>query len=409
MPLRLPRQHLTGSPRRPRWFARALAVFGLACATVALISLPALAAQSNPPPGSHRAGQGAQPRTPPTAPPVRSSGSVIITDLLQDVAIAGGALIAMLVPIIWYGKLVRRREQEGRTPGRVLASSGDQPAPDPLLEYFGPQPERPAYRPPRSAEPRFQPRPALAGRSTLSPAFAARPAVSAPPSMSGPGYGGPGQGGPGHGGPGHPMPGRPGQTPPGRGASGRGAPDRGVPGRGPSDRGAPSRSFGADPWAASLGAQAGPPQPAAPRPAPARPAGSAAGSSAGSWTGADPGHGRPPEDSGPTLQHAPVAGSPPWEPAPRPTSDLPWGVPPGQEGTGRPLGAPGSPASGGAGMPGYAPGNQHGPAPRSSAPRSIFDAEPEPAPGPPETQGRRQRGESGSRPIYTWNPEGDPA
>ncbi len=428
MPLRLPRRHLTCSTRRLRWLARALAVTGLACAPVAIVGVPAFAATATPPPGSRPAGHGAQPRTPPTAPPVRSSVSVITTDLLQDGAISAGILIALLVPIIWYGSVLRRREREAQPPGAELAESGDvRRAADPLLEYFGPQPARPASGAPRRPEPRFQPRPALAGRSTLSPAFAGRPMLPAPTAPAAPAAFG-------------------------AGSRGHGQRQEQEPGPG-------------------LSGPAWPPRAAAPRAAPAHAGGHAASAAPDAWTGADsgydaaagevmglrgagagprgtsfsgPGASGPLSGTGaaPTLGHALVSGAPPWGPAPRPTSELPWAVVPGPHGAARPaigqraagapaaLGAPGGPAPAaplppvsqapvsqpgqpGAGQPGAGPGPGRGrparPVTRSSAPRSIFDPEPADYLGRLETQdGRRQHGDSGARPIYTWNPEGEP-
>jgi hypothetical protein len=46
---------------------------------------------------------------------------------------------------------------------------------------------------------------------------------------------------------------------------------------------------------------------------------------------------------------------------------------------------------------------------RSSAPRSIFDPEPGTFGGPENEGSYQPRDDSGSRPIYTWNPEGESA
>ncbi|HEX9063648.1 MAG TPA: hypothetical protein VF843_00985 [Streptosporangiaceae bacterium] len=297
------------------------------------------------------------------APPVRSLASVIVADLLQDGAIAGGVLIALLVPITWYGSVTRRRERDAAARGYEFADSRDGQAADPLLEYFGPQAARPVQAAPRSPEPRFQPRPALAGRSTLSPAFAARPMLSAP-------------------------------TGPPRVAAPRAASAH-----------ADGLAAGAAPdaWtSADSGYEADSGYGIVPAEIPARPEPASAGRGG-------PGRGQP----GSTLRHAPVSGAPPWGPAPRPTSELPWAVVPGPQGGGRPAHrGPGGPGgSGGQGAPG--PGRpavapaRPGHSRSSAPPRSIFDPKSQ-LPGGLDGDGW-QRTDTGSRPIYTWNPEGESA
>ncbi len=114
----------------------------------------------------------------------------------------------------------------------------------------------------------------------------------------------------------------------------------------------------------------------------------------------------------PTLRRAPVSGSPPWGPAPRPTSELPWAVVQGpQAGGGLPLGqalAGAGAEPGGAGRQGPPESAwESRPATASSAPRAIFDpGQPHEAaefgPGIPEPFQRST--DSGGRPIYVWNP-----
>jgi hypothetical protein len=468
VPLRLLRRHLTCANRRWRWLARALAVTGLACAPVTAAGVPALAATVNPPPGSRPAGHGAKPRTPPTPPPVRSSASVISADLLQDGALSAGILIVLLIPITWYGSVARRRDRKARVSVQRRAGTGDtELGPDPLLEYFGPEPGNPAEsEPPRRPSPKFQPRPALAGRSTLTSAFGSPPLLAAPPSPSG--YGQVAQGpsgpersaagqtlGPDYRGPAPRYPaGRPQAIPP-RPATARPAAPR--PAAAPWPAAAPSGGTaagpGADAWAN------------ADRPYPAPGNGAASGAGGGGADVSGTGVGRP-GGTPPTLHRAPVSGSPPWGPAPRPTSELPWAMAPGPY-PGLPAAAPGRPgvpAPGALGRQapvsqypsgGQAPGGQFSPAPdqpdpaavarpgaaaagqpshaaaqagprpavhpgtgperparlpnRSSAPRSIFDPEPGTFDLPENQGGRRPHDDSGSRPIYTWNPEGESA
>jgi hypothetical protein len=393
VPLRLPRRHLTCSARRLHWLARAIAVTGLACAPVAAAALPAFAATANPPPGSHPSGQGARPKTPPVPPPVRSSASVIAADLLQDGAISAGALIALLVPITWYGSLTRRREREARSGGRDLAGSGADQAADPLADYFGPRAARPAPGPPGRVEPRFQPRPALAGRSTLSPGFAAGPMLPAPHPAAAP---------------------RP-ATPPVRAPIARAVPGEEAPGRHAGTR--------------------GPSAPAAtPRDTPAYPGRPAYSAAPDAWPGAADRYGDTRSGTGiaaagmegagstgataPTLRRAQVSGSPPWEPARRPTtSELPWTAPFGPQGPGLagPPGLVGRP--GGQGQRQPAESGQEGGArypvaageTTPPAPRSVFDPQPGQQEKTQADAGRRQRGDTGSRPIYTWNPGGESA
>jgi hypothetical protein len=130
------------------------------------------------------------------------------------------------------------------------------------------------------------------------------------------------------------------------------------------------------------------------------------------------------------VRHAAVSGSPPWEPAPQPTSELPWGLPtappdgrtpPGQTPPGQ-TSAEQTPAD----------GRQagHHPAGTSSStlpPEAIWQAAPPATAAPPgslfapiarpeseQARSAPQRGDAGNagtsstgtggRPIYVWNP-----
>jgi len=150
------------------------------------------AAATLSPPHAMPAMQGAVRRTRPVAPMVRSSASVIARDLTDDAGVSLAALALLLIPITLYGTMARRRE---RAQGLLAAERSQhlmtRPGhgtmlADPLLEFFGPQHARPAD--PASARqiptPRFQPRPGLTGRSTLSASLARSPM---PPSRNGQG------------------------------------------------------------------------------------------------------------------------------------------------------------------------------------------------------------------------------
>ena len=184
--------------RFPR-LAQAAALVVLAMAPVAAVSLPALAAPPRnhvrhaavtPPPHARPASHGALPRREPTIPSVPSQESVIARDLMGDGAISAGVFVVLLIPIIFYGSASKRRaaaaaaERDRETRSRADHGRLD----DPLLDYFEPQYAPPAaltasQRP--AASSRYQPRPGLTGRSVLSPAFAARPMLAAPPGAAG--------------------------------------------------------------------------------------------------------------------------------------------------------------------------------------------------------------------------------
>lgn len=300
------------------------------------------------PPQARPAALGALPRRPPVAPAVATTGSVIGKDLVTDAIISAAALAALLVPITWYGSIVRRRE---RQIALATANRAQRGAPgvggmlaDPLLDYFGPQGAAAAA--PiggRSLSgPRYQPRPALTGRSTLTSAFAPRP-LDAPHAESRPTGGAP-------------------------------------------------RS---DAWASASYRETG-----------------RAYGAADAWTTSAQWHadqaeaqftdeqgrvsGQMPQQ---TVRHAPVSGAPPWEPAPPPTGELPWAVyPPPVPGTGSGPAGPAGPPTRQA-----PPESLWGPRPAaSSAPPPMF--EPDAAEGQDERTDARWP-DSGGRPIYIWNPE----
>ena len=144
------------------------------------------------PPHAKPAAHGALPRRRPVTPSVPSNIAVILRDLLGDGFISAAVLACLLVPIMWYGSIIKRRDrrvalaaadraQHGRLGSgrRGIGGMGE----DPLLDFFGPQeaPAGVAAGTRRSLPgPRYQPRPALSGRSTLTPAFAPRPMLPAP-------------------------------------------------------------------------------------------------------------------------------------------------------------------------------------------------------------------------------------
>ncbi len=139
------------------------------------------------PPRARPAMLGARPRNRPVPPPVRSSTSLIMHKLAGDAVISGAILAVLLISIGLYGNIARRRERQEaalavvQSSERASARSGHGTMlADPLLEFFGPQHARPASqsaaaRPPT---PRFQPRPDLTGRSTMSAALGVRSAAT---------------------------------------------------------------------------------------------------------------------------------------------------------------------------------------------------------------------------------------
>ncbi|HKR69441.1 MAG TPA: hypothetical protein VJT16_11425 [Streptosporangiaceae bacterium] len=334
-----------------------------------VVAAKALTRAAFPPPGAKPAGQGALPRREPAAPSVPSNLAVISRDVLTDAFISAAVLACLLVPIMWYGSIMKRRDRmvalaaADRAQHSMLGSGGRAMGADPLLDFFGPQ-EEPAgiaagsQRP--IAAPKYQPRPALSGRSTLTPAFAPRPMLAAPHPTDEDSWSSP------------PAWGSRSQTP---------EPEAWDDARDEDSWAAPSR------------------RPAAERDDRAR--------------GQDHGQSS-------TLRHAPVAGTPPWEPAPEPTGELPWAVLSGSARGGGP--------NAGSGRPNQVPpesGWYGPPASHSAPPSPLFDPDPEEegsngsgagyaqrhVPGPDRRAdsdwrsipGRRAG--SGERPIYIWDPE----
>ncbi len=136
------------------------------------------------PPHAIAAMTGALPKRRPATPRMPPRSLALSRELVRDGEISGAVLVCLLVPISIYGLAVRRRDR--RQAAAMARRANQSPAQgagqgmlaDPLLEYFGPQHASPAL-PPNQRAPvstRYQPRPALAGRSTLS----ARPALAAP-------------------------------------------------------------------------------------------------------------------------------------------------------------------------------------------------------------------------------------
>ncbi len=312
------------------------------------------------PPHAMPASLGALPRRMPATPAVPSNGSVIGRDLMTDGIISAAVLAALLAPIMWYASIVKRRERElaladaERAQYTRRGHGQHGMVADALLEYFGPQDAPPAIgsaggRPVPGS--RYQPRPALTGRSTLTSAsaFTPRPMLPAPAAQARP-------------------------------APGAGEPDAWTS----ADSGIGQSAQASDAWAS-----------------------------------ADARSRQAPGQAGRTLRHAPVAGSPPWEPAPQPTSELPWAVYPGPAqgpamhgtfGPGGPAGPPGPDSLHGTRGPQRPATSQappesvwgQGPVTRSSAPRAMFEPDPREASAePPDAR----RTDSGGRPIYVWDPE----
>jgi hypothetical protein len=282
------------------------------------------AASTMSPPHAQPAMLSARPRTLPVMPSVPTGQSVIARDLLRDGMMSGALLILLLIPVFSYSEIARRRERRAAllAEREKWSQRGDEPANDPLLEFFRPQHARP---------PVAQPRPQLTPRYTATSMAAARPV---------------------------------------RSIAGQIVPVSAVPTgvAGPAPFGAGSSAF--------------------------LPSGR-------SLFGAPAERPSSPHDPGSVVSHRPVTGSPPWEPAPRPTSDLPW---------------------------------THGSAESTSIAQPLQSLQPLPAPtppppsGPPEwLWGESERTmpipspvtpgpvsqptgrDSGSRPIYVWNPPAESA
>jgi len=351
VPLRLPR------------LARAVVVTGLASAPLVGFALSAhagtagaatqmsAAAIIGAPPHAKPASSGALPRRLPPPPDVPSNVSVILGDAFTDGVMSAGVLACLLVPIIWYGSIIKRRDR------RVALAAADRAqhsrlgamqrgmSSDPLLDYADPHDVPPAGPRRSLPSPGYQSRPSLSGRSTLTPAFAPRPVLAAPHAA-------------------HDEPWSP-ESDAWSGSAAR-----------------TEAAYAAhDPWAAAdEWEEAREVTHHGERPGP------------GGFGFEDPGQSEPS-----TLRHAPVAGAPPWEPAPQPTSELPWAVLSGPaQGPGRRAGL----SSAGAGSGGF-----------GSRPGTGAEA----GTGQPPAADRRtdsdwrsiegRRPGSGERPIYIWDPE----
>jgi hypothetical protein len=341
------------------------------------------------PPHAKPASLGALPRRVPATPSVPSNGSVIARDLLTDGILSAGLLACLLVPITWYGSIIKRRDRRvalaaaDRAQHSRLGYGGGLGA-DPMTGYFGPQDVPAGPGPRRAAGTRYQPRPSLSGRSTLTPAFAPQPMLPSPPMTADTADPFAAQG--------QPAAGGFGRTDDAWGSSGA--------------WGTPDGWSGADAWSGGE-AVSGP-----------RAWGDSPGAAAGSRPpGTGQGHSR-------TLRQTPVAGAPPWEPAPEPTSELPWAVLSG-------------PAQGPARRPGLGAGTRQAPpesiwdprtAAQSPAPGSLFDPDASEdrgdagqasvhGQGSGRVAGPDRRDDSdwrsitghrsgtGERPIYVWDPE----
>src|SRR5215472_1985439 len=340
-----------------------------------------LAAATMSPPHAKSAFLGALPRRHPAAPHLQSQAAIIERDLLHDGALSAVLLAALLIPIAWYGYVVRKRDRRAA----LVAAEWDREVrpraergmlADPLLEFFGPQhasPAAPNAERRALAGSKFQPRPALEGRSTLTSAFAPRPMLAAaaepadPAAMTGP--------------------------PTLAAAPVPSAPAAYAPpvSTGWADQGQQAGGATADPHHGGAGA---------------------AGSQPFAVTNPDAVF-RPSGQLPQTLRHAPVSGAPPWGPAPRPTSELPWTAVQGpQADSGLSFGRPATSAGSTPGAAAYRQGPpesawEAGPASASSAPQPIFDPGPSPGQaqrGPGIREPFQRTTDSGGWPIYVWNP-----
>jgi hypothetical protein len=321
-------------------------------------------------------------------PPVRGLSALILHDLGGDAGLSGVVLVILLIPILLYGLLARRREQqatalaEQRRQGDGVRSGHGTMLADPLLEFFGPQharPVEPSISARQIAAPRFQPRPGLTGRSTMSASLAARsgmPAAGAAPGQS-----------------------------PGARYGQAGLPE-------PSARRPVTSAPAGSTWSRPDGAAGagGPGEVGGPGDL-ARAAGSAGATAAG---GALPIRVRGVFAGSPTVRQAPVTGTPPWEPAREPTSDLPWAVIAPQQAASRPAGleVPPSIAPPPDSVWDSTPGQ------RSQTPQPQFQPAPAQPPWddanavPPAQAGQGQPGAepdpvpavSERGPVFMWNP-----
>ncbi|HET7012432.1 MAG TPA: hypothetical protein VFI65_00875 [Streptosporangiaceae bacterium] len=244
------------------------------------------------------------------SPPAPSNMTILMHQLGGDAMFSAATLAVLLVPITGYGVLIRQRErreeEEAAERSQREAAAIDLP-PDPLLEFFAPLQPRPAELPSAggpSASSRFQSRPGLTGRSTLSTPLSGRSAFTPSPQPSG-------------------QRERPSQERPALASSA-------------------TEATAHNPHAIQVG------------------------------IGSD------------SVRRAETSGTPPWEPANKPTTELPWAV----------ISASGSARTAGAesSSPSIPPppdsvwNSAPAPAQRSSAPRSLF--EPTPPPPPRSSQPR---------------------
>jgi len=305
--------------------------FAKAAAAISLVSVPLVAfaapAFADQPPNARPAMNGAQPRSRPVTPPTPNNMTILMHQLGGDAMFSVATLAVLLVPITGYGVLIRQRERREESEAaerseRAAAASGMPP--DPLLEFFAPLQPRPAEPPSAagpSAPPRFQPRPGLTGRSTLSTPLSGRSAFTPSPQPSA-----------------------------------------------QKERSSQERLI--------LASSAG--EPTASSPHTIQVAG----------IGSD------------SVRRTETSGTPPWEPASRPTTELPWAV----------ISASGSARTAGAesSSPTIPPppdsvwDSSSAPAQRSSAPRSLF----EPTPPPPPRSSQPRDADAAPRQAPPQPPQG---
>jgi hypothetical protein len=360
------------------------------------------------PPHAQPAMLGARPRSRPVLPAMPTAESLIAHDLIGDTIVSGGLFAVLLALILSYGAVARRRDRRAiLLADRVQFAGvppGEGPAIDPLLELFRPQHARPAAPRPRPPiTPRYAPAPIAAGRTA---ARYGRPMLPPPGGQA--------------------FPTRPSPV----GTAG--------PPTMPADSVFGESVFGGEPV---FGGESG----------------FRGDSVFGAETAARGGSGF---SSASFVQRRPVSGAPPWEPAPMPTSELPWVAAPaasgggpagprpsGTEPSGLPLGpgpaapgpvtpgpvAPGpvtpGPVTPGPVTPGPVAPGPAAPGPSGTVPAPITPPVPagppewiwdEPSwsstrphavvgpggqPGPDMVQAVGR--DTGGRPIYVWNPPSD--
>jgi hypothetical protein len=331
-----------------------------------------------PGPGSSP-GSGTAAAQPPGAPAVHSAGSSLSQALLIDVGIAVALFLLLAVPILWYGVHRRRRARaarlaEVRAAAQPVVRRADQSARQPAIAT--PEPEY-SYIPAPPLHPEAATSfPSANGAAATGSAPWAPWGESGPPGSSSPGSAFPGSAFPkprlsGPAGPvapaGPPGPGDmaglsgpaglTGLSGPGdmAGLSGPAGPAGPAGPSGPAEQAEQAEAAEPGGWAAPAGpGRAGPAHAGPARGGGLLGGGLLGGGSRGGGAGAGPDPAEPGAAAGPLAgphrTGAPrtpkISGGPPWEPAPEPTGEVPWGrspVPPPGGARAFPMGSPQAP------------------------------------------------------------------